>query len=436
MNLNNKGKNNDISEFEEKKLRDLMETKAVGKVSAFGVPSALEEALKQQEQLAVKMDYCYNNPVALETQRIEQIIGSVAMKEQSAILPSIIESNNYCQIQEMAKVAGENAALWNSTATQMAQAALNCIEPLKLGFKDALINQASNIVQAQQELNSMLSMTAVQSINEMAIATANLVNTIPDFLRVGELFTATFIPPVIEEIQRINLSPIFDSLDVFRPLVDFPKISELEYRYYKRSVTRALFEARWFPEADPCLLLKIQKALGPSMPTRKGKKWIGQVNNIIFKYYTKTRIENLRKTWRTCGIPCHTVRILNQAVYAYYRGEYALTVSAMVTLWESFIANKANVSDDSKVSSKMKKSMAELVKENGCDTIISTFANEYVFYPCYNKDEVIPDVPGRHATAHSWNSGYPSKKAALNAILFTNFLLKLRSLPDIKEEAC
>ena len=46
-------------------------------------------------------------------------------------------------------------------------------------------------------------------------------------------------------------------------------------------------------------------------------------------------------------------------------------------------------------------------------------------YSCYSVEEVIDDVPGRNSSAHSWYSEYPSKKAALNAILFTDFLLRL-----------
>ncbi len=37
-------------------------------------------------------------------------------------------------------------------------------------------------------------------------------------------------------------------------------------------------------------------------------------------------------------------------------------------------------------------------------------------------------VKDRHGVAHGWYSHYPNKKAALNAILFTGFILNLEPL--------
>ena len=59
--------------------------------------------------------------------------------------------------------------------------------------------------------------------------------------------------------------------------------------------------------------------------------------------------------------------------------------------------------------------------------------NDLVFYKCYSMDEVIPDVPGRHSIAHGWFDKYPSRKAALNAILFTDFLIGLQPKEDNKD---
>ena len=44
------------------------------------------------------------------------------------------------------------------------------------------------------------------------------------------------------------------------------------------------------------------------------------------------------------------------------------------------------------------------------------------------------DVPGRHGIAHCWYNKYPTKKAALNAILFTDFLLNLQAREETEEE--
>ena len=51
-------------------------------------------------------------------------------------------------------------------------------------------------------------------------------------------------------------------------------------------------------------------------------------------------------------------------------------------------------------------------------------------YQCDTSADYIPDVPGRNAIAHGWFPEYTSKKAALNAILFTDFLLHLDKLEE------
>lgn len=38
------------------------------------------------------------------------------------------------------------------------------------------------------------------------------------------------------------------------------------------------------------------------------------------------------------------------------------------------------------------------------------------------------DVPGRHGIAHCWYDTYPNRKMALNAIIFTDFLLELKPI--------
>ena len=46
-------------------------------------------------------------------------------------------------------------------------------------------------------------------------------------------------------------------------------------------------------------------------------------------------------------------------------------------------------------------------------------------------EDVVDGVPNRHGVAHSWYPKYPSQKAALNAILLTDFVINLK--PKKKE---
>lgn len=66
-----------------------------------------------------------------------------------------------------------------------------------------------------------------------------------------------------------------------------------------------------------------------------------------------------------------------------------------------------------------------LIEKNNCKKVINSYCDEFIFYSCSNSSEVKKDVPGRHSIAHSWYEEYPSKKMALNAIFFTDFLLNL-----------
>ena len=437
--MNDKEQFDDISESAEDKRQNKNEVENIEAAHAFGAPSAMEKALEQQEHLAAKLNYCYNIPAIQEAQRVAQMIGPVSMGIQaidpSSVLPGTIGS--YCQTQGIAQIMTEGSTLFNTPIIPIGLNALDHLGTDRVDVQNALIGDFSEITRCQQELGQLFTVLGTDSINNIGVVASDFVSTIPDVLRFSEIYTPTIpIPPIVEEIQKISLFPIFDSLEIFQPLIELPQISEPDYKRYKQSIAHALFEARWFPEANLQLLLKIQKVLGSTIPTKKSKRWIRQVDDIIFKYYTKTRIESLRKSWRNCKIPYYMVKMMNQSVYAFYRKEYALTISTLVTLWEGFIADKTNIPNDRKISSKIKESMMSLIEKNGYETVFSLFAKEYIFYTCNDESEIIPDVPGRHATTHSWHAGYPSKKAALNAILFTNFLLKLRSLPDIKEENC
>ena len=126
-------------------------------------------------------------------------------------------------------------------------------------------------------------------------------------------------------------------------------------------------------------------------------------------------------------------RILVQSVQAYHRREYALTVSALSTLWEGIIQEKAN--DDSyRISRKTRENLSQLIDKNEYDEIFASFCEEFIFYNCTKPDDVKEDVPGRHGIAHCWYDKYPSRKVALNAILFTDFLLELTPLDKMEEE--
>ena len=104
-----------------------------------------------------------------------------------------------------------------------------------------------------------------------------------------------------------------------------------------------------------------------------------------------------------------------------------------MTFWEGMIATKLGKEDNYRVSNQTRDNIAALNEENDVGDIVTQFCKECIFYDCGSPEQVIDDVPGRHAIAHAWYAKYPSRKTALNAILFTDFLFELNSKEPSKE---
>ena len=121
--------------------------------------------------------------------------------------------------------------------------------------------------------------------------------------------------------------------------------------------------------------------------------------------------------------------MLHHAVQAYHLKEYAITVTVLATLWEGIIYKKTH--DSRRKTGKLTKdNFGKLTERNDYGEIFKSYFDEFIMYNCNSSEEVIDDVPGRNSIAHSIYKKYPSKKAALNAILFTDFLIGLEPLKE------
>lgn len=246
--------------------------------------------------------------------------------------------------------------------------------------------------------------------------------------------------PVMQELQAISskLGMWLQTID-FSPLTDIlENIQDIgfdcDYEEVNEVVLKAMFDARWFPYAgwiaDYATIDAVLKILNTS---RASKNRVNRIDSLIFSYYNKEEINNFKRRWRKMNLPPYMIRILVQSVQAYHRREYALTVSALSTLWEGIIQEKVN--DGSyRVSRKTRQNLTKLIEENEFDRVFSSFCEEFIFYNCTKPEDVKPDVPGRHGIAHCWYDTYPSRKMALNAILFTDFLLGLTPLEKTEDD--
>ncbi len=252
--------------------------------------------------------------------------------------------------------------------------------------------------------------------------------------------TALIQNPVMQEIQAINtnLGKWLNTID-FSPLTSIlENIQNIGFDYDYEEVNevflKAMFDARWFPYAGWIADFRIVDAMLEILDTsRASKNRVKRIDKLIFSYYDKEEINNIKRGWRQMSLPSYMTRILVQSVQAYHRREYALTVSALSTLWEGIIQEKMN--DTSyRISRKTRENLTKLIEENEFDKIFSSFCEEFIFYNCTKPEDVKPDVPGRHGIAHCWYDTYPNRKMALNAILFTDFLLGLKPLEKTEEE--
>lgn len=180
--------------------------------------------------------------------------------------------------------------------------------------------------------------------------------------------------------------------------------------------------------ADMRLTIDIIKIIGG---TRKSKNRVKKIDGAIYEYYKKHELENIKKEWSKLGLSECLMRILRQTVNAYYRKEYAVTVIVLSTQWEDIICKKAH-DNGRKTTKTTKKYFSKLLARNGYTMIFKSYYDDYIMYNCNSSKDTIVDVPGRHSAAHGFYASYPTRKAALNAILFTHFLLKLEPLEEDK----
>lgn len=253
----------------------------------------------------------------------------------------------------------------------------------------------------------------------MVCSIQNVINTLPTPV------IPQIEPPVLQWLQNLGTSPWLDFLNNVPNWLNIyiePEKSGL----YNKILLEAPHKARWFPsavwDAEIGLATRVNEIIST---TKENKKRTSMLDRVIFQYYTKSKVEELRKGWREVGLPRFKVKILNQTVYAYHRSEFVLTVNTLVSLWEGIIAEKSDCPNEYRTNKRTRENLAMLIDENGYDEIFDSFCEEFIFYDCRKPGDVIADVPGRHGIAHSWYDKYPSKKMALNAILFADFLLHL-----------
>ncbi len=371
------------------------------------IRDSIASVLKQQEKIQQIVDKVNLPIIDISTSAIEPV---KSISENSAVM-----------------AAQENASVLNEIYK-------NCGDVEMLDGMETVIEtlQNSNVVHALGEISIKSAFSDYQFESPALRIFEKWSENIAINLATG--LTALITNPVMQEIQSITsgLGQWLQTVD-FSPLINILENIQnigfdFDYKEVNEVFLKAMFDAKWFPYAGWIADFRIVGAMLEILNTsRVSQNRVNRIDRLIFSYYDKEEINNFKRRWRQKSLPSYMTRILVQSVQAYHRREYALTVSTLSTLWEGIIQQKMN--DNSyRISRKTRENLSKLIEENEFDKIFSSFCDEFIFYNCIKPEDVKSDVPGRHGIAHCWYDTYPNRKMALNAIIFTDFLLELKPI--------
>ena len=232
----------------------------------------------------------------------------------------------------------------------------------------------------------------------------------------------------LSDLEALSVRSILEDLDISDNGL-YERYEALEETYYS-----TLMECKWFPYAAWAADLNLFAEVSDIMATSRGasKRREQRIDRAILAYYDKTEIRYIKRSWKETDLDSHIKRILGQAIEAHLRGEYALTISSLATMWEGLIyikAHNATMQERHRQNmNKTKQELADLTQFNDYNSIFSDYFDRFIVSQCNAVEDVVDGVPNRHGASHSWYHKYPNKKASLNAILLTDFIIKLEPI--------
>ncbi len=205
-------------------------------------------------------------------------------------------------------------------------------------------------------------------------------------------------------------------------------IDQIEEDYSK-----IMLLAHWVPYAHSDMEIDVWfHILRIKSHSKTDNSFANNLDRYMYARYTNEKLDNLKRTWNQCENNKHRLRLMKQAVDAHKKRQYGLAIAGLTMVWDGIIEEKVEQyfsilkAKGNKIKSKEK--MYTLVDNNGLKEALKEYYDKFIMYQCWGIDEVKIDAPGRNATAHGWFKVYPTRKASLNAILFTDILLHMSKL--------
>jgi hypothetical protein len=219
------------------------------------------------------------------------------------------------------------------------------------------------------------------------------------------------------------------SENFFNPLrklwatIDFDEMHRSLLEKERKGIEKILFETKWFMFSADIAVGSFVLDVVEVLQNKRIKNYSKHIDGIVFKYVTLDIVEDIGRDWKIRKLSKHMKRILLESIRAYKGRNYATTAIVLSNLWQGIIAD-LNDNTDGRTDRKTKEQFANIMSTENASEVTAQFLNNYIWGNCYSVDDVIDGILGRHAIAHGWlmDLKYPSRKEALNAILFTHFL--------------
>lgn len=243
------------------------------------------------------------------------------------------------------------------------------------------------------------------------------------FISVGQNVVNVMNSSAMNWLMSFDFTSIINS--IARNLeIDFSFIDA--YKQFNERYLQAMYECHWFPYVGWTIGISLMLDVSEVLASSRGvsKRCEKRIDKIVLSYYTSKEIKNIKRNWRNSNLEPHIKKILGQAIEAHLRGEYVLTISCLSSMWETLIYYRAGITRPLK-QKETKEKLKMLTEENGLDDIFSDFYDNLILSHINTPEEVMEGVPNRNGSLHGKYKKYPNKKASLNAILITDFIISL-----------
>lgn len=341
------------------------------------------------------------------------------------------QENNQLIVDSAMSSLKERQALIKDTAVSVAaiKSTLPQVEISKMAVQMAqqmpetdslkrLADGASN-VQFKMNPNIEASISAIKTFYSNMASIAETASKVSIVLT--SALTNYVQSPFVKWLTEYDFSPI---LRAFESIAATGGLSS-RIKEFKSAYLQAMYDCQWFPYAGLYANVRLLEEINQILVTSRGKskRRTARMDKAILTYYNTKEILEIKKRWRNSNLESHIKKILGHAIEAHIRGEYVLTVSCLATMWEGLLKQKMPMKK--RKAEELKDDIKELVVGNGYEEILGDFYNNLIIGTCYGVEDVKEGVPNRNGVAHSWYKKYPNKKASLNAILLTDFIINL-----------